>query len=319
MNRILHITNGDSAVGLMKQAGIEGEILPWRDVLHDGPIPADLPLDELSGVRAQFIADQGWGAYTDVREGFRQRDDTLKSFRDFERIILWFEHDLYDQLQLIQILDWFRDQELGSTQLSMICTEQYLGEADVEQIRLLTQQEMAINDSQLTLAEWAWQTLRASSPEGWNNLFTDDTSALPFLKNALIRLGMEFPDHRTGLSFTEYQILDIMARGESRPGRIFQRYHALEDPRFMGDLSFFSRLKGLMAEPDPLIYTEDGMELSWPPTPDQRLHLTPQGKRVYGGHVDNAQIRPIDRWIGGVHITNSNLWRWDSQRQRVIK
>ena len=59
MPRVLHITNGDSAVGLMREGGISGDILPWRDVLHDGPVPGGLDLEALSRVRARFLADRG--------------------------------------------------------------------------------------------------------------------------------------------------------------------------------------------------------------------------------------------------------------------
>ena len=52
----LIITNGDSAVARMREAGIAGEILPWRDILHEGPVPAAPGLEELSSVRAQFLA-----------------------------------------------------------------------------------------------------------------------------------------------------------------------------------------------------------------------------------------------------------------------
>ncbi|MEJ2177800.1 MAG: hypothetical protein P8Y12_07580, partial [Gammaproteobacteria bacterium] len=61
MTEILHITNGDSTVCLLRAAGIEGEYLPWRDVLHDGPVPGGITLEQLSKVRAKFIAGSGWG------------------------------------------------------------------------------------------------------------------------------------------------------------------------------------------------------------------------------------------------------------------
>ena len=60
MKKILNITNGDSAVSIIEQAGITGDILPWRDVLHDGPVPAGLSLEALSKVRTQFIVESGW-------------------------------------------------------------------------------------------------------------------------------------------------------------------------------------------------------------------------------------------------------------------
>jgi len=53
MDTILNITNGDCTVKLMAAAGIPGVILPWRDVLHDGPVPAGLSLEQLSAVRAK--------------------------------------------------------------------------------------------------------------------------------------------------------------------------------------------------------------------------------------------------------------------------
>lgn len=49
MESILNITNGDCAVSIMQQANIAGDFLPWRDVLHDGPVPENLSLAELSG------------------------------------------------------------------------------------------------------------------------------------------------------------------------------------------------------------------------------------------------------------------------------
>src|SRR6185369_11209179 len=108
---MLHITNGDTAVQTLESGGVAGDILPWRDVLHDGPVPADLSLDELSRVRARFIADCGWGEFEDVVADFESRDRTLTSFGDHGEVTLWFEHDLYDQLQLIQLLDYFANQD----------------------------------------------------------------------------------------------------------------------------------------------------------------------------------------------------------------
>ena len=58
---MLHITNGDAAANVLRKAGITDPILPWRDTLHEGPVPAGLSLRELSRVRTEFIAECGWG------------------------------------------------------------------------------------------------------------------------------------------------------------------------------------------------------------------------------------------------------------------
>ena len=97
----------------MRRAGFDGEILPWRDVLHEGPVSAQLPLVTLSHLRAHFIADKGWGDLEAVQAEMTARDRLLAAATDFERIVLWFEHDLFDQLHLLQLLSWFADHDRG--------------------------------------------------------------------------------------------------------------------------------------------------------------------------------------------------------------
>ena len=123
MGTILNITNGDSAVTLMKEANIPGDFLPWRDVLHDGPVPAGLSLEKLSQIRSKFISEHGWGKVNNIKQSFIDRDNVLKSFQQYDKVILWFEHDLYDQLQILQIVDWFYLNATENSNLSIICTD----------------------------------------------------------------------------------------------------------------------------------------------------------------------------------------------------
>jgi hypothetical protein len=83
-----------------------------------------LPLQELSRIRARFIAEFFGMPLSEV--SFVERDDAIVHFHNHEEVVLWFEHDLYDQLQLIQILDWFSHQDLVHTRLSFISVNSYL-------------------------------------------------------------------------------------------------------------------------------------------------------------------------------------------------
>src|ERR1039458_2770051 len=51
---MLHITNGSSVA--LDRSGIGGEIVFWVDVLHEGPVPAGLELEELSRIRAARLS-----------------------------------------------------------------------------------------------------------------------------------------------------------------------------------------------------------------------------------------------------------------------
>src|SRR5687767_11834054 len=56
----LIITNGDTAAEKMREGRINGEILCWRDVLHEGPVPRMSMPEELSPIRADYLAWRGW-------------------------------------------------------------------------------------------------------------------------------------------------------------------------------------------------------------------------------------------------------------------
>ena len=42
-----------------------------------------------------------------------------------------------------------------------------------------------------------------------------------------------------------------------------------------------------------------------------RLSLTEFGKAIVACEEDFSRHNPIDRWWGGTHLTNDNLWRWN--------
>jgi hypothetical protein len=311
---MLHITNGDITRQLIEQAGLDGRIVAWRDVLHEGPVPADLPFDELREVRARFIAECGWGDYADVLRDFFERDTALASFRDHEEVVLWFEHDLYDQLQLIQLLDWFSRQDWAGTRLSMICIGVFpgvagfhgLGDLTPEQLGLLYPIRDRVTDAQLILSRRAWQAFRAPEPTTIETLLVERPSALPFLTAALRRHLQQFPSTRNGMSRTESQVLEALAAGPLTPRALFEAVQEREEAVFMGDTAFWTYLDRLAGGRKPLV-TETG----------EMVRLTRTGLRVHRGREDCIRVRGIDRWLGGVHLCGAEAqWRWDEGRLR---
>ena len=184
---MVHITNGDSAAGGIRETGVPGEVLSWVDVLHEGPVPPDLDLEELRHVRAEFIASCGWADFEEAVSLFSRRDKVLADSLGQDETVLWFEHDLYDQLQLIQILDWYAHQELNRMKLTMVCGEEYLGMSTVERLWQRYPERQAVSQVQLELARTAWAAFRSPDPTRLNDMLQQGCSALPFLSGALWR------------------------------------------------------------------------------------------------------------------------------------
>ena len=102
---LLHVTNGESAGNTLRQTALGGAVLPWQDVLHEGPVPA-VPRAELlrsAGRRSSPSAAGGAGARSSRRSS-GATGSCAEALREGGRVVLWFEHDLYDQLQLLDAL-----------------------------------------------------------------------------------------------------------------------------------------------------------------------------------------------------------------------
>jgi hypothetical protein len=318
---VLHVTNGDSAVERIRAAGVEGTVLPWRDVLHEGPVPGGLPLERLSAVRADFIASRGWATADEARRGFAERDRVLAGSGDEDEVVLWFEHDLYDQLQLIQVLDWFADHP--HPRLTLINPPEYLGMVEAERARELFDARQIVSRGQLTLARWAWDAFRAADPRQIETVvFAGDAALLPHLPGALFRLLEEYPAVGTGLSRSEEQILIAFAGG---PSTLVDAYpashHDVEDAVWLGDTTWMGYVERLASGAEPLLaWEEDADAAERAVAMQRRARVTDAGREVLWGRADAVWMNGIDRWIGGVSLDGREVpWRWDADEERIVQ
>src|ERR671923_530067 len=239
----------------MDAAGIEGDYLPWDDVLHQGPVPAGLSDEDLRRMRAAFLAESRRAAQWETLPFFTARDRALVGADD---ALLWFEADLYDQLQLIQILD-MRARAGGGARL--ICIGSFpgkpdfkgLGELGPHELRTLVGTDHDVDEAEFDLAERAWHAFRSPNPSAIERLLAAGTSALPFLGDALIRHLEQFPAVEDGLSSTQRMILEAVAVGVRGWTRIFGRLIEIEARPFVDDRTIRDYLVNLMTGPRPLL------------------------------------------------------------------
>src|SRR3954452_20750381 len=240
---MLHLTNGDSAVPGIEATGVGGDVVPWRDTLHEGPLPAGVDAAELRAVRARFLAGCGWGEPEAIEAGMRARDERLATALEREEVVvLWFEHDLYDQLQLIQILAAV---DGTGALVEPILPDRFLGAMDVGELAALWPDRAPVRRDQVALARLAWEAVRALDPHGIEALLNTHTAALPHLGPALRRLLEELPAVGDGLGRTERQALEAIAAGARTPHAIFFATQQAEQAPFLGDTWMWARLSGL--------------------------------------------------------------------------
>jgi hypothetical protein len=304
----LHITNGDSVLYTWKKAGLLGTHLAWKDMLHEGPVPGGLSLEELSRVRAQYLCDRGYGNPIKIHHDFEKRDATLRRARDFDEVVLWFEHDLYDQLHLLQILTTLREMGMGSGSVQVVQSDQYLGTLVAEELMSLYKKRRFVTSATSDAAARAWKAFTSDTPVELQSVAEERFSGLPFLADAFARLREEYPAAESGLSRSQKHVLESAAQGAAPAEELFRRSQAREEAGFMGDTACYRVIADLSAQPAPLLaQLENGYD------------VTVLGRRVLAGDADWLDQQPLDRWIGGVHLTSARHWRWDDAARQFVE
>lgn len=321
----LHITNGDSVIRGLRMAGVPGDFWNWAEVLHEGPAPLVSNHEEWLEIRARFHAECDFGSFADCLSRLRRRDAVLDRCTSYDEVILWFEHDLFDQLILIQLLDALAGRDLGETKLGMICINQFPGAKRFLGLGVLSPQELAslagtqkpVTPAELALGQEAWYAFRSENPHGIEVLANARHLALPFLAAAFRRHLEQFPSVVNGLGRTERQALALLeSSGPMKGAEVFARMYEVEESPFLGDKVFWQYLDRLADEPHPLLSrsTESTLEIA-----TTTVSLTDQGRDVLAGRRDAVALRGLNRWLGGVHLSGLKArWRWDTVTGRLV-
>jgi hypothetical protein len=329
---MLHIHNGESTAGTLKEFGFPGEHFAFREVLIAGPTPSGLSKDEWRRVRSKFLIAEYELEPDDCERSFRTQDGVLRRFTDHEEVILWFEHDLFCQINLIYLLDWFSRQSLGGTRLSLICIGEFPGIEDFRGLGQLTGEQLAtlfdnrheVSELELRIASSAWAAYTSPNPGEVTRLLDEDTSAMPFLGDSLRLHLTRFPSIRNGLGQIEQNALELISEGAVTFKSLFPKF-ANADPDYgLGDGQFWSELRRIKEAKKPLIILKE------PGDPQSALEanryyeasfeITDTGSKVLAGELDFVEVNGIDLWLGGVHlIGNETLWRWDSDREQLVR
>jgi hypothetical protein len=315
----LIITNGDAAADLLKAAGRDATILPWRDVLHEGPLVAG-PLEACSAARVGYLAQRFHLATDDLAAQFGERDRLVRASASFDRIELWFEHDLYDQLQLIQVLATFADMARRDG-VSLVQADDFLGAERPDTILRFATRARRIAEADVATAREVWRDLTMPTPEAVAVRAAAAPGRFPYLPAALERFLQELPAPDSGLSRTEAAILGGIAEGIASPRRLFPAVIRQEEAAFMGDWSFFRLIDDLAFAQTPLLA---GLE-PWHAGVDDdarfaaaSLQLTAAGAAVLGGEADRIALSGIERWWAGTLLAGRNVWRYDRAAARLV-
>ena len=329
--KFLHIHCGDASAQPLRDSSIPGDLLVWREIYLEGPVPGNLPDDDFCKVRAKYLSSLPGMAvtYESILEGNRTRYDMLAGAGKYEEVVLWFDSCMFDQTIMIHVIDLCAKHNWPDTKLSLICVDQILGRLTENDLVALLNARHTITPNEILLAHAAWQAFTSDDPKNIEDVLQEDCSALPFLRDALLRHLEQYPSTTNGLNRTQNQILKVVETGTGKLIDIFRAVVAMEQRPFIGDTSLWARIEELAEQTNPLLKLDgpgrilENLQMdpeNYVPLTRKQLQqwdvsLTDTGRSVLAGEQDYIHLNGIDRWLGGVHLQGDEArWRWDQQK-----
>jgi uncharacterized protein DUF1835 len=320
--KTLHIRCGSDIQQTLAEGGFTGDFLEHSTPYCQGPVTLGPERHELM---ARYITEtfgelKGGLQYEGVLRSLQEDDNRLqRSADDYERVVIWKEHDSYDQLVLARLLSHYLHFKRPAV-LELIAVNSYpgverfigIGQLPAEALRKLWPTRQPVTPAQLALGDLVWNAVASSDPRPLTALALNGTPALPIMAPALQRHLRELPSLENGLNLTEQLVLQLLDEmGTLKLGRILGMLTYGREPLpFMGDWGTFKRIEAMLAASEAVltrVAAPEGEKYF-----QQEVSITDLGREVLRGERDWLSLQSPPRWVGGVHIVPGTPgWRWD--------
>jgi len=325
----VHIRCGSDIRDRLKEAGFRGDFVELAYPFGFGPATADPARDE---ERARFMIDYAVKGQTvplpEMLAWIRAGEAGLAAASEAPRVVIWLEHDSFDQLVLLRCLAHFATRGMRGS-LELISVDRFpgnrrfigLGQLPPEALRLLWPERRVLTPADMKLGHEAWRALISPDPIALTVLMKRGTPSLPHLAPALHRHLQELPSTRTGLGLSQACALRSLTEGPLVLGRMYEALMSRLDPLpWLGDTHFASIVEDLEKAQEPILEFV-GHSPRFPPDhwANRIMRLTDLGRAVLAGERDWLSLAQAPRWVGGVPIQpGERAWRWDAARQEPV-
>ncbi len=238
----IHVLPGDALTENFKETNIDGEIVICRECLVEGDVKAD-NLKDFWQVRARFIEKnygEGEGKYFQNVVG--EFEKLKNSAEDDAEINLWFEYELFCQVNLWFTLYYLRESEAKIYRVAPVVRNESdvwkgfsdLSAADLEKCFA---ERVEFSEKDILLGADLWQAFQNEDFESLERLSANESKCVPFLKE-VCRAAIE-------KNSRPRRVLErIIADGKTDIAEIFPEFSAQAGVYGFGD----SQVKRILAE-----------------------------------------------------------------------
>ena len=272
MSSLLHITNGDSFTERLKTLNLGGDIITWREMLCEGKTETIVGSESFWKTRFEFLnknykVSKAWFIEKTLKE-YR----TLCNHKQQDQIILWFEYDLFCQINMLAVISWLKANRKYAN-ISLVCSGKEdgseilygLNDLNNEKLLKLYENKTSLKQDDIEYADYVWQLYCSDNPIRLENLTDFDQFHFSYLSDAIKAHLQRFPTIKNGLNLMENQVLDLSVAQKPKSkkellGTILQNQGVYG----FGDTQYdriISSLKPLYSSFNPVRLTKKGKEV----------------------------------------------------------
>ncbi len=272
MSSQLHITNGDSFTQRLEQLELKGEIITWREMLCEGKTETNVGSESFWKTRFDFLHKN----YKVSKSWFVEK--TLKEYRSLcnhkqqDQIVLWFEYDLFCQVNLLAVISWLKSYRRHA-EISLVCSGREdttdklysLNDLSDEQLLELYNNKKILSQGDIEYADYVWQLYCSDNPIRLENLTDYEDYQFAYLGDAIKAHLHRFPTIKNGLNAIENKVLEISAVQKPKSRKILIS-NLLENQGMygFGDIQYdrvITNLKPLFSSLTPVKLTRKGKDI----------------------------------------------------------
>ncbi len=252
--KTLHILNGDSTLYSFRESGIAGDVMVWREILSDGPLPAGVSERDFFAIRSAWICE---AFSVDPAEYKTKTLDDLHIFDhldQYDEVVLWFEFDLHCQVNRLFLLNKIYHSN-PAVQVSTVCPNHHpnyldfrgLGQLQAFELAELYTDRTFLHPADLVFSKEVWDTYLTNDTSEITALLSRDFGNLTCLKPALVAHLDRFPD-ADGLGIIERKLITIANSGLDTNRDIYREFWKSTAIYGMGDDEVDIYLRKLVKE-----------------------------------------------------------------------
>jgi hypothetical protein len=272
---------------------VPGEYFCLADPVCQGPVQAG-SLPEYLSRRAVFVAGHYGPDLAAVRARLGTEYTALRGLAAYSRILLWFEHDLWDQAVLIRLLSLLADMPVLAGRLYLMPADGRRSFPDLPQGELEALAPEPLPWSAVEAGAEAWRAFASPDPTALDRL-SRRALPLPHLARAMRRHLQDLPWVTDGLGLTERMMMQAIAEGARDEAALFRQLRPADQVFHFTDLIVRDLLKRLSTSTRRLV------------SRDAPHALTPRGAAILAGE---ERYVPPPRFHAGVVVGPGGGWWW---------